>query len=163
MTTDLSSSRHDRSAGEEDWEWVEWTCAASTQVSGGGEWCAGSVVLPDVSKLRASDRQATCGQSRGRRGLPRTLASHAVEVRRGGRRGNQAAGYRRTTSAYRPMTMYASIAKKLTRIRSIGALAALLEVHLDAGWMVPDGRKMNIAQRTSFYVTFSSRQGFSDG
>ena len=142
MTTDLSSSRHDRSAGEEDWEWVEWTCAASTQVSGGGEWCAGSVVLPDVSKLRASDRQATCGQSRGQRGQPCTLA---FVCRGGGARCHAGQQGRWTTVRARGMVGgLASVngsPKKVRRIGSIGAPDAHLEVTSMSGRWVPATRK----------------------
>jgi hypothetical protein len=86
--SDLRSRRHDRSAPEvsEDGEWVEWTCAASTMVSGGGEWCVGSVVVPDVFQT-ASERQTS--NMRSVEGSERA-AAHAGIARGGGEEGGTA-------------------------------------------------------------------------
>ena len=86
--SDLRSRRHDRSAPEvsEDGEWVEWTCAASTMVSGGGEWCAGSAVVPDVFQT-AIERQTS--NMRSVEGSERA-AAHAGIARGGGEEGGTA-------------------------------------------------------------------------
>ena len=86
--SDLRSRRHDRSAPEvsEDGEWVEWTCAASKMVSGGGEWCAGSAVVPDVFQT-AIERQTS--NMRSVEGSERA-AAHAGIARGGGEEGGTA-------------------------------------------------------------------------
>ena len=86
--SDLRSRRHDRSAPEvsEDGEWVEWTCAASKMVSGGGEWCAGSEVVLDVFQT-VSERQTS--NMRSVEGSERA-AAHAGITCGGGEEGGTA-------------------------------------------------------------------------
>ena len=91
------------------------------------------------------------------------IITHAVEVRKGARRGSGAAYACAGTRSCRAITICKRIAKRMRRNDSIGASPAHLEVDVNVGPPGTWGRLGGRAHHRSFSVLYSFLCGFYVG